>query len=112
MNIDDQNEKNDFLKSDGTGTGTEKNTSSENEHHVTYAGTDSMYDDPKSKYNRVVRKKNDTRLQKSTYGTSSSNTVQKNAYLIIIFLILTKVIVSVKYKIIFCQLMYLTVCSM
>ena len=37
--------KNDFLKSDGTGT--ENKTSSENERHVTYAGTDSMYDDPK-----------------------------------------------------------------
>ena len=47
MNFDDQNEKNDFLKSDGTSTGTEKNTSSENQCHVTYAGTDSMYDDPK-----------------------------------------------------------------
>ena len=45
MNIDDQNEKNDFLKSDGTGT--ENKTSSENERHVTYAGTHSMYDDPK-----------------------------------------------------------------
>ena len=45
MNIDDQNEKNDFLKSDGTGT--ENKTSSENERHATYASTDSMYDDPK-----------------------------------------------------------------
>ena len=46
MNIDDQNEKNDFLKSDGTGT--ENKTSSENEHQVTYVGTDSMHDDPKN----------------------------------------------------------------
>ena len=45
MNIDDQNEKNDFLKSDGTGT--ENKTSSQNERHATYSSTDSMYDDPK-----------------------------------------------------------------
>ena len=31
------------------GTGTENKTSSENERHVTYAGTDSMYDDPPQK---------------------------------------------------------------
>ena len=45
MNIDDQNGKKDFLKSDGTGT--ENKATSENERHVTYAGTDSMYDYPK-----------------------------------------------------------------
>ena len=38
-------------------TGTENKTSSENERHITYAGTDSMYDDPKKKYNRVVDRK-------------------------------------------------------
>ena len=43
MNFCDENEKNDFLKSDGT----EKNTSSENERDATYAGTKSMYDEPK-----------------------------------------------------------------
>ena len=52
MNFDEQNEQNDFFMSDGTGT--ENKTSSENERHVTYAGTDSMYDDPKNNYNHVV----------------------------------------------------------
>ena len=51
MNFDEENDKNVFLKSDRT----KKNTSSENECHVTYAGTDStMYDDPKNNYNHVV----------------------------------------------------------
>ena len=76
MNFDEQNEKKDFFMSDGTGT--ENKTSSENECHVTYAGTDSMYEDPPKKYNRVIHKKNDTRLHKPTYDTSTSNTVKKN----------------------------------
>ena len=36
-----------------------------------------MNDDPKNNYNRVVDKKNGTRLHKSTFDTSTSNTVQK-----------------------------------
>ena len=36
-----------------------------------------MYNDPKNNYNRVVDRKNDTRLHNSAYNTSTSNTVQK-----------------------------------
>ena len=75
VNFEEKNEKNDFSMSDGTGT--VNKTSSENERHVTYAGTDSMYDDPQKEYNRVVHQENDTRLHKPTYSTSTSNTVQK-----------------------------------